>query len=187
LTAFQHVHPTMSPDGTWTASLQALQPGAYHAYAAFTAYDSGGDQIPLVLGEALTVTGAASTVAPPPPSATTEVDGYTVTVTGSPLTAAKLGTATFTISKGGSPVNNLQPYLGSYADVVAVHEGDLAFAYFIPQGTPNGTHGGPSVRFVAAPAEAGNWRLFLQFQTGGVVHTAALTVAIGRLPLGRWR
>jgi hypothetical protein len=26
---------------------------------------------------------------------------------------------------------------------------------------------------------AGNWRLFLQFQTGGVLHTAALTLNVG--------
>jgi hypothetical protein len=24
----------------------------------------------------------------------------------------------------------------------------------------------------------GNWRLFLQFQTGGVLHTAAVTIAV---------
>jgi hypothetical protein len=156
-------------------------------YATFTAFDSGGDQIPLVLGDALTVTGAASTVALPPPSPTTQVDGYAVTVSGSPLTVGVLGSATITISKDGSPVTNLQPYSGSFADVVAAHEGDLAFAYFIPQGTVRGNQGGPSISFLTTPAEAGNYRLFVQFQTGGTVHTAALTVGIGRIPLGRRR
>jgi hypothetical protein len=186
LAAFQHVHPTMSTDGTWTASLQALQPGAYRAYAAFTAYDGGVDQIPRVLGDSFTVAGLASTVALPPPSSTAEVDGYTVTLTGPPLTAGVPGRATFAISKAGSPVTNLEPYQGDYADAVATRAGDLALAYFVPQGTVQGNHGGPSISFFAAPAEAGNYRLFVQFQTGGTIHTAALTVRIGQLPLGRW-
>lgn len=179
LTAFQHVHPTMSSNGTWTAAIQTLEPGAYRAYAVFIAYDSAGDQVPLVLGDNVTVTGTPATVALPPPSTTTEVDGYTVTVTGSHLTVGAPGSATITISRNGSPVTDLQPYLGAYADVVAAHDGDLAFAYFLPQGTVKGDHGGPSISFVAAPAKAGNWRLFVQFQTGGAVHTGALTIAIG--------
>jgi hypothetical protein len=96
------------------------------------------------------------------------------------------GHATITISKDGLPVTNLQPYLGYYADAVATRAADLAFAYFVPQGTVQGNHGGPSISFFAAPAEAGNYRLFVQFQTGGTIHTAALTVWIGQLPLGRW-
>jgi hypothetical protein len=186
LTAFQHVHPAMSTDGTWTATLQRLQPGAYRAYAVFTAYDSGGDQISLVLGDTFTVAGAASTVALPPPSPTTQVDGYTVTVTASPMTAGKPVNATITISKDGAPVTNLQPYLGSYADVVAAHEGDLAFAYFIPQDRVSGVLEGPSISFRGAPTEAGNWRLFVQFQIDGALHTAALTMGVGHIPLGRW-
>ncbi|MGN5379491.1 hypothetical protein ACQ4WX_26080 [Streptomyces lasalocidi] len=43
LTGFQHVHPTMAGDGTWTAPLAALQPGTWRLYASFTP-DSGASE-----------------------------------------------------------------------------------------------------------------------------------------------
>jgi hypothetical protein len=80
---------------------------------------------------------------------------------------------TVTVSKNGIPVTDLQPYLDTYAHLTALHEGDLAFAHLHPKGTVNGDHGGPTLSFAADLPSAGNWRLFLQFQTAGVVHTAA--------------
>jgi hypothetical protein len=62
---------------------------------------------------------------------------------------------------------------------VATHESDLAFAYLPPQGDAKATQGGPTLSFVAAPSVAGNWRLFLQFQTGGTLHTGAITMTVG--------
>lgn len=82
-----------------------------------------------------------------------------------------------TLSKGGTPVTDLQPYLDTYAHLTALHEGDLAFTHLHPQGTVNGDHGGPTLSFAADLPTAGNWRLFLQFQTAGALHTAAITLA----------
>src|SRR5258708_29294072 len=39
LTGYQHVHPAMAADGTWTAPLAAAQPGTYRAYASFVTKD----------------------------------------------------------------------------------------------------------------------------------------------------
>jgi hypothetical protein len=36
LTGFQHVHPTMDPDGTWTAPTTSITPGAYRIYVQFS-------------------------------------------------------------------------------------------------------------------------------------------------------
>ena len=178
LTGFQHVFPTMASDGTWTAPVQPLQPGSYRVYAAFIASDSSGDRISLVLGDKISVAGTATTVALPPPSTTTQVDGYTVSLTGSGLKAGVAGSVNITVSKGGSPVTDLQPYLGSFAYAVAAHDGDLALAYLPPQGSATGSTGGPALKFLAAPEAAGNWRLFLEFQTAGTVHVAAIAVAV---------
>jgi hypothetical protein len=179
LTGFQHIHPTMTGDGTWTAPVQALQPGSYRAYTAFIATDSGGDQTSLVLGEKLSVAGNASTTPLPPATTTTQVDGYTLTVAGVDMMAGMTGNLTVTVTEDGKPVTDLQPYLDAYAHVTAVHEGDLAFAHLHPQGSVNGDHGGPTLTFKAALAKAGNWRLFVQFQTGGTLHTAAITLNVG--------
>jgi hypothetical protein len=174
LTGFQHLHPTMATDGTWTASMPALQPGTYRAYVAFVAVASSGDTASLLLGDTVTVAGNGSPVTLPSPTTSTQVDGYTITVDGSPLTAGSPGNVTFTIAKAGVPVTDLQPYMGAFGQLSGVHEGNLAMSYPLAQGDAKG----PSLTFSANPAESGNWRLFLQFQTAGTVHTAAITISV---------
>jgi hypothetical protein len=177
LAAFQHVHPTMAKDGTWTANLAAMAPGTYRAYASFITDNSSGTAVALVLSKQFTVAGTVSSASLPAASTTAEVDGYTVTLSGD-LMAGMEHTLTATITKNGAPVTDLQPYLDTYAHLTAFHQGDMAFAHLHPQGTVNGDHGGPTLTFDAAMAARGNYRLFLQFQTGGVVHTAAFTVPV---------
>jgi hypothetical protein len=153
LTGFQHIHATMSTDGTWTALLAPAQPGTYRAYASFITKASG-RAVPLVLSQPVIVPGTA-----------------TMTSGQHALTA--------TVSKDGRPVTDLQPYLDTYAHLTAFHDTDLAFAHLHPHGTVNGNHGGPTLSFETMLPKPGNWRLFLQFQTAGVLHTAAVTVSVG--------
>jgi hypothetical protein len=54
--------------------------------------------------------------------------------------------------------------------------GDLAFAHLHPSGTVNGDHGGPSLTVNADLPESGAYRIFIQSQTEGELHTAAVTV-----------
>ena len=177
LAGFQHVHPTMAADGTWTARLAAMEPGTYRAYASFITKTSGGMATALVLSKQFTVAGMAMTTTLPAASASTQVDGYTVTLSGD-LMAGMEHTLTATVTRNGAPVTDLQPYLDTYAHLTAFHEGDLAFAHLHPQGAVNGDHGGPTLTFDAQMAKSGNYRLFLQFQTGGVLHTAAITLHV---------
>jgi hypothetical protein len=179
LTGFQHVHPTLSAEGTWTAPLAAVEPGSYRAYASFTARDSTGKPVPLVLSQPLTAPGAATTTPLPPASTTAQVDGYTLTLAGGQVTAGRSQDLTLTVSKNGEPVTDLQPYLDTYAHLSAFHNGDLGFAHLHPHGTVHGDHGGPALTFEAMLPKPGPWRLFLQFQTGGVLHTAAVTITAG--------
>jgi hypothetical protein len=179
LTGFQHIHPTMAADGTWTAPLRALQPGNYRAYASFIADNMGGKQTPLVLSDKLTVAGTAATTPLPASAASTQVDGYTLTLGSGELMANMTHTLTVAVSRGGAPVTDLQPYLDTYAHLTVFHDGDLAFAHLHPQGQVNGDHGGPTLTFEAMLPKAGNWRLFLQFQTAGTLHTAAITLTVG--------
>jgi hypothetical protein len=178
LTGFQHVHPTMAGDGTWTASLAAAPAGSYRAYASFITRISGRDTA-LVLSQPVTVPGTAATVPLPAPSTVTTVDGYTLTVApDTMLMAGMTHLLAITVSQNGAPVSDLQPYLDTYAHLTAFHAGDLAFTHLHPTGTVNGDRGGPTLSFEAMPPHAGRWRLFLQFQTAGVLHTAALTLNV---------
>ncbi|WP_460530852.1 hypothetical protein [Flindersiella endophytica] len=179
LGGFQHVHPAMAADGTWTAPLGTVQPGTHRVYASFIVKDRSGNTTPLVLSRAISVRGKARPVPLPAASATTKVDGYTLTVNSRELMAGMEHKLTVEISKAGQPVRNLQPYLNSYAHLTAFHEGDLAFAHLHPQGEVGGDSGGPELTFNATLPKAGNWRLFLQFQTAGALHTAAITLRAG--------
>ncbi|WP_241741092.1 hypothetical protein [Streptomyces sp. L2] len=178
LTGFQHLHPAMAGDGTWTAPLAALRPGTWRLYASFTPDSGPGKGKDLVLSRTVKVPGTATDAPLPPASGSTTVDGYTVAVKGD-LMAGMAHRLTATVTRNGEPVTDLQPYLGVFAHLTAFHQGDLAFAHLHPETEADGDRGGPSLTFHAEFAQSGNWRLFLQFRTGGTLHTTALTLRVG--------
>lgn len=178
LTGFQHLHPTMAADGTWTADLSALAPGSWRMFASFTPDGGAGKGTAFVLSRAVTVPGTEKRTPVPAAAARARVDGYTVTVQGEPM-AGMSHPLTVTVTKDGRPVTTLQPYLDTYAHLTAFHEGDTAFAHLHPTTRVDGDHGGPKLAFDADLPTAGNWRLFLQFRAGGELHTAALTLQVG--------
>jgi hypothetical protein len=174
-TGFQHVHPEMAPDGTWTVPLTLPAGGSYRAFADFA--PTGGAAT--TLGVDLAVPGAFEPVEHAP-SRTAQVDGYTVELTGE-LVPGRSSSLTLTVSKDGQPVTDLQPYLAAYGHLVALREGDLAYLHVHPDGEPGDgvTPAGPQIEFVAEVPSAGSYRLFLDFQHGGVVRTAEFTVSTG--------
>ena len=179
LTNFQHLHPSMGKDGTWSVQLPADAPGPYRVYASFVAKDGSGKHHELVLSCLLTVSGAYQGAALPPATGSAEVDGYTVTLHGQ-LMGGMAMPATVSITKAGEPVSDLQPYLETYAHVTAFRSGDLAFAHLHPQqGAKEGGHGGPDLPLQAQLPSAGDYRLFIQFQTAGLLHTAVMTAHAG--------
>ncbi|MFF2081279.1 hypothetical protein ACFVXG_41735 [Kitasatospora sp. NPDC058162] len=69
LTGFQHLHPDMADDGTWTADLAALAPGTWRLYADFIP-NTGPHAGELVLSHTVTVPGqVVPTPCPPRPAA----------------------------------------------------------------------------------------------------------------------
>ncbi|GAA2643964.1 hypothetical protein GCM10010399_92400 [Dactylosporangium fulvum] len=163
LTGFRHVHPERAADGTWSVPLDVAAAGQYRVFADFR---------PAARAEGLTL--GADVAAPgdyrpqPLPQAahTATVDGYTVRLDGDlhAGTAAKL---TFTVSRDGRPVTDLEPYLGASGHLVALREGDLAYLHVHPDGTT----------FTAEVPSEGKYRLYLDFKHGGTVHTAEFTAA----------
>ena len=188
LSGFRHLHPEMSSDGTWrTASPfgqvdqnggidQISRSGSYRVLADFAVTNGPA----LTLGSDVHLTGDFAPVPLPQPSNTATVHGYTVTMTGT-LKPGKASTLGFTVQKDGAPVTDLQPYLAAYGHLVALREGDLAYLHVHPGGdTPVGaTPGGPRIEFTATTPTPGTYRLFLEFQHDGAVHTVEFTVALG--------
>ncbi|MGI5142376.1 MULTISPECIES: hypothetical protein [unclassified Streptomyces] len=177
LTGFQHLHPAMASDGIWTADLSSLTPGSWRMFTSFVPASGSAKGKDLVLSRTVTVPGSAPKIPLPAAAGSAKADGYTVTLEGKPM-AGMAHPLTARITKDGKPVTDLQPYLETYAHLTAFHEGDAAFAHLHPTTEVNGDQGGPELSFHAALPTAGNWRLFVQFQTGGRLHTAALTLHV---------
>ncbi|MFB9238868.1 hypothetical protein ACFFWC_25625 [Plantactinospora siamensis] len=177
LSGFRHVHPEMSPDGTWRVADPLTAPGSWRAFADFQ--PTGGSA--RTLGLDLAVPGAFTPRPLPAPATVSTVDGYTVTLAGTPV-AGRTSRLTLTVSRGGRPVTDLQPYLGAYGHLVALRAGDLAYLHVHPDGGPGDgrTAAGPAVTFFAEVPTAGTYRLFLDFRHGGAVHTAEFTVVAGQ-------
>ncbi len=166
LSGFQHLHPTQTATGAWTTPLRLPTAGSYRAYADFS---SAGTRRTLAVG--LLAPGPSTPRPLPAPSATARTDGYDVT-----LRAAARGGVRFTVSRGGAPVADLQPYLGARGHLVALRASDLAYEHVHPLAAT----GAPGeIAFSSAGSAPGSHRLFLQFRHGGRVHTAAFTRRIG--------
>ncbi|MGI5162398.1 hypothetical protein [Microbispora sp. CA-102843] len=166
LGGFWHLHPEEAGDGVWSVRFTPPAAGTYRAYADF-APEGGPD---LTLGADLHVPGTYEPRPLPPANTTAQVDGYTVTMSGD-LVPGRVSKLVFTVSKDGRPVGDLEPYLGAYGHLVAIRAGDLAYLHVHPE---DGTTAA-GVTFAASAPSGGDYRLFLDFQHGGTVRTAAFT------------
>ncbi|UED85167.1 hypothetical protein [Streptomyces profundus] len=179
LSGFQHVHPELSADGTWSVPLTFEQAGEHRVFADFTPADdpAGG----LTLGADVAVTGPYEPRALPAAERTASVDGYSVTL-GGEIEAGAESELTLTVAdENGEPVTDLEPYLGAYGHLVALRAGDLGYLHVHPQGEPGDgvTPAGPGITFHTEVPSAGTYRLYLDFQHRGEVRTAEFTVRVG--------
>jgi hypothetical protein len=168
LVHYQHLHPSLGIDGTWSVPLTLPDPGVYRAFADFSV-----DGEPLTLGTDLFVSGEFRFAPLPSPTGTARPDGYTVALDAGVPNARTQYPLTFRITHEGREVQALEPYLGALGHLVALREGDLAFLHVHPTGG-----NGSQVTFHAVFPSIGRYRVFLQFAHAGRVHTAAFTIEI---------
>jgi hypothetical protein len=167
-TGYQHLHPTLARDGTFSVDVATPRPGRYRAIADFVI---GGRKY--VVATTLTAPGRATDAPLPRPALHASVDGYDIELQRpAVLEAGDEAPLTFRITRHGRPVTDLEPYLGAYGHLVALHAPELAYSHVHPDGEDRA---GGAVTFNAELHERGTYRLFLQFQTHGRVHTAAFT------------
>jgi hypothetical protein len=166
LTGFQHLHPTLHADGTWTTPLTLPQAGTYRVFADF----SVGNQ-PTTLADDLQVDGTVRSRELPASAKSAATDGFHVRLTDGTVRADQESALTFTVTRHGKPVP-LENYLGAKGHLVALRQGDLAFLHVHPDEN--------SLLFEATFPTAGYYRLFLQFKVAGQVHTAAFTLEVSQ-------
>jgi hypothetical protein len=182
MTGFQHLHPRMAPDGTWTTPVTIDEPGEYRVFADFKNEGRG-----YALARDLTVTGAAKQVPLPPPSPTAVAGaGYMVVLDVQSARAGEPTELTFWITRADEVVA-VEDYLGAKGHLVALRARDLAYLHTHPAAggahAGHAGHGGAALEAVTFHTEfpsAGRYRLFLQFKHEGRVHTAPFTMAVAR-------
>lgn len=170
---FQHVHPVMDEKGTWSVEL-ALEPGDWRFFADIHPVGHDGT---MTLGADVAVAGPYEPRPLPEATGIAQIGEYTVALDGE-LLAGEASELTFTVSRNGRPVADLQPYLAAYGHLVALRVGDLGYLHVHPEGEPGDgtTAPGPEIAFMAVAPTVGTYRLYLDFQHNDVVRTAEFTV-----------
>jgi hypothetical protein len=199
---FQHIHPEMRPDGTWTIDVTLPKPGSYTVLSDFLPSRGAWQFIarPLVTAgyDGDLAEDAAHLV---PDSILTKTAGdLSATLSFDPtLVAGAYGHLTYhlTDTATGRPISDLQTYLGAFGhtlvmsedmrDYVHAHPLDLLPntdddsepQFVIPQGADlEKLRGGPDVTFDGLMPRAGRYRAWTQFRRNNIVHTFTYTFEV---------
>jgi hypothetical protein len=164
LTGFQHLHPTMSDDGTWSTPVTIKDAGSYRVLADFVHKGEA-----TTLASDLRVDGAADLQPLPAPASSAVSDGgYDVRLEAEHARPGEEADLRFVITKNGEPIQT-ELYLGAGGHLVALRDGDMAFLHVHPSDDKD------AIAFAATFPTEGRYRLFLQFQDDGRVQTVAFT------------
>jgi hypothetical protein len=189
LREFSHLHPALQPDGSFELSGVSFGSGPYHLYADFL---PAGGAPQLIRKTLLPAPMARRFSGSPTPHLVRELADKTdggLRVRAEPdaggLIAGRPSLIAFRLedSATGTPISDLQPYLGAWGHAFIV-SADLADAVHSHPITPLTSPGGPTIFFQQRFPRAGLYRVWAQFQRGGTVATVSFTVDVvdARLP-----
>jgi hypothetical protein len=156
LSGFEHIHPHIDPDGSFSVPID--EPGKWHIVVDTR---PAGAAAPIVLATNVDDEVPIAAVPLPEPNDTVAVDD---------LVIARDGLTFAVTSKDGTAVDDLEPYLGQPAHLIAVRQGDLAYTHL------HAVDAGPATFSFDGSLPAGTYRLFLQFGHRGHVVTAEFSV-----------
>ena len=174
LSRFDHVHPTLGARGRFRLRHTFPIAGKYVLYHDFTPDSVGMQVVPVEVA----VEGA------PPPRVPLvvdddrpkKVDGYEVTLTHSTLAPAVDCSMTFSLTRGGKPVTDLEPFLGASGHLVMISEDRAAYVHSHP--LEKDASRGPSIQFNMKFARTGLYKAWGQFQRKGKVVTVPFVIRV---------
>jgi len=185
LEEYQHLHPQLEPDGSFTVETVLPRTGRYKLHTDF--FPVGGTL--QVLHRELVTAGKPATRATVTPRAdetlAKTVEGTRVQLDwgGKPLTAGVLVPLRYHLADAqtGQPVRDLEPYLGAWGHTLILNADQSEYLHSHPtEMLPDSTHtkprGGPVVEFRAMFPAAGTYRIWTQFQRSGRIITVAFTI-----------
>jgi Heavy metal binding domain len=188
LSEFQHIHPDLQSDGSFTVETQLPRAGLYKIYSDF--YPSDGT--PQVLQRHLATAGYKPDLFGAAPHLVADttfvktVDNLKVDLKLEPeeLIAGQPVTLKYhlTDARTAEPVRDLVPYLGAMGHTLILSEDQADYVHSHPEEevAPNAdkakVRGGPDVSFNAFLPRPGNYRIWTQFQRGDHLTTVSFTI-----------
>jgi hypothetical protein len=201
---FEHIHPQMRHDGTWSIETAVPRSGNYQVFCDFMPKGGSGQFLTALFSTADSADDLTAHAAHLVPDKTfrKSVDDMTATVSFDPRqpTSCQYAHLNFylTDSKTGRPITDLQTYLGQFSHMLLMSE-DLQYyvhshpinlvveqedaaetpEYIIPPDADlDAIRGGPRVTFDALLPKPGVFRAWAQFQRNNQVRTIAFTFAV---------
>jgi Heavy metal binding domain len=181
--SFEHVHPTLAGGeaDTWTVPWHPKTHGAYRLYADFLPIGGAPQMLQrrIVIGR----NGPPASVPAAPvvdrviaTSAEADLEGTLAT---SSLRAGDTHRVTFTIrdTKTQRPVTDLEPYLGAWGHLFALHEGRDEALHAHPDSTDTNA-GGPTIAFDILFPRAGAYYLWVQVRHHGTIATLPFVIHV---------
>jgi uncharacterized membrane protein len=179
LTFFDHVHPTLEPDGSLSLAYAFPRPGPYLLFAEATPAGQRAQvfRLPVVVraqaGGPDAPTSLLDLVPSPCLSKAVDTDPtMTAELRFQPRTPASGIETHFLVrfAKDGLPVTDLEPYLGAMAHGVFISQDSGTFLHCHPEQlmVPDATtRGGPEIPFATSFPRPGLYKLWIQFERQG--------------------
>lgn len=172
LSWFNHIHPQFQADGSYSVTETFPNGGNYILYAD---YKPSGSTHQLEKIQVSVKGAAKQPVTYSEPKLISKVDGYEIKfVNGNELKANNEGHLIINIEKNGKLINptELEKYLGANAHIVIVGQDNKDYLNVHPEADEFPIHAHTMV------SKPGIYRVWLQFQTNGKVHTADFVVKV---------
>jgi hypothetical protein len=185
LSEFQHIHPVLHSDGSFTIETALPREGVYKLYADFYPVDG----TPQVLQRSLITAGyhgdlfsSGARINPGP--ITKSLDSTRIQLTLDPANpiAGKPVTLKYHLvdSNTGEPVKDLSPYLGAWGHTLILSEDQTDYVHshpseIVPESS-SALRGGPDITFETLLPRPGNYRVWTQFQRGDTLTTVSFDI-----------
>lgn len=179
LSFFDHIHPVEQADGKFTQEYAFPEPGEYLLFVDVVPVGAANQVFRLPL----TVSGTPPVAKPLKESLASGrlLDDYRIalTVSPQPIKTQDDVTLTFTLSKGGKPVTDLQPWLGAPGHCVLISEDTRHYLHSHPLEPPYAPPiTGPLISFHTKFPHPGLYKVWPQFNHDGRILTADFVIRV---------
>ncbi len=182
---FDHIHPTLRPDGSFTITTVLPQAGLYHLYCDI--FPAGG--VAQVVHQTLVTSGfkgdasALQARLTPDPVLTKTMGDLRVALQFAPaqIVAGQPALLRYqlTDAKTGQPIHDLQPYLGAWGHTLILREDGDEYLHSHPLDAPLGDAAVPSlIYFESFFSRPGNYRIWSQFQRNNKILTVSYNITV---------